>query len=1191
MKPFYPDGFGKRLVLWLLLCLAFLKGWAQEPTVTITGRVTEWHSGQPLPFANVYLNNSTRGTTTDEKGRYRLTNVPLGTVELVTSFLGYQPGRQSLRLNNSQARVINFELKSTGVTLSDVTVKAKRDKTWERHFRTFERELLGNTPFRNQCEIKNPNTLRFTEENRRLLATATEPVIIENRALGYRIQYDMQHFEVTEKGAMYFAGATRFEELKPTDSRQAERWRTNRQRAYRGSTRHLIASLVAGTYEKEGFMVYRINPEFPAHTNNTSLFWDLNRHLLPIQLDSLIRPGRLPFERKLVSPTPLKVFYNRTISPYSPYRDAPYAFTEFRFPQGMSEVTVDGRVTLPLGMVAMGHLGNDRFSLLLPADWQPNAVLDEKPDSVQTAPIEGQILASDYRLDSLVRHWKLAHPYQAPTVFVQIDKSFYLTGDRLWLSAFVLEPTTSQVLFGEGALHVDLLTPAGKLVQHQWLRINDGRAAGDFRLSDTLSTGMYRLRAYTDEDYASTRPAFERTVAVYNLLRGTADRPVLASAELDVQFLPEGGRWVAGLPNRLGFKAVGPDGRGQPVSGRILDGQGQEVTRFFGNRLGMGSVVLTPKTGQTYQAEIQRDGQTQRVTLPMVEPEGFAFTADAVNDTTELSVQILTIGPQPDPVIYLTFQSSGQLVQRTKMKLLDGKARLNLPMAVLPPGLCQITLYDAYGKPRAERLVYVREQLASVRVDMTMDKNRYTPRERAVLELKLTDQPGAPMVATLSASVTDADQVPDDSMAADIRTHLLLTGDLRGRVEQPGFYFSDTSRATRQALDDLLLTQGWRRIGLRKPESPGDTLGGIVFSGRVVDEKRNPIPFAELLVASPGSKQSIPGSIGTDRYGRFRMAGLSLTDTLQLLVQVMNTQFKAIKGRVEVDTAGTVWASSRWLVEPSPDWRRFQQQLEVARMRQEADPTFYRDRQVRQLKEVTVRGQRQRDRPEDIERMSIHGAPDAVLLFDERSQPYANVYEMIRGRVPGVQVTQTENGYSVNIRGSFAFGQGNAIEGQTPLYLLDGSYLTETPEGNILLSISPNDIERIELLKNASTAAIYGARGGNGVIAFYTRRGFSRKKSEPSPGLNQVPFIGFAPQREFYVPRYDETAGTTPPDLNAPVDRRDVLYWKPLMQTDAKGLSNLAFPLSDVVRTLRVVVQGITTDGRPVVGVSRIRVQ
>lgn len=91
-------------------------------------------------------------------------------------------------------------------------------------------------------------------------------------------------------------------------------------------------------------------------------------------------------------------------------------------------------------------------------------------------------------------------------------------------------------------------------------------------------------------------------------------------------------------------------------------------------------------------------------------------------------------------------------------------------------------------------------------------------------------------------------------------------------------------------------------------------------------------------------------------------------------------------------------------------------------------------------------------------------------------------------------------------------------------------------------------------------------------------------------GMMPIQFVGYpSVQREFYVPRYD--AEVTASSISGPVDYRDVLYWKPIMQTDSQGRSQLRFPLSDVVRTLRVVIQGITADGRPVQGVQLIQVQ
>ncbi|WP_040006419.1 TonB-dependent receptor plug domain-containing protein [Fibrisoma limi] len=196
---------------------------------------------------------------------------------------------------------------------------------------------------------------------------------------------------------------------------------------------------------------------------------------------------------------------------------------------------------------------------------------------------------------------------------------------------------------------------------------------------------------------------------------------------------------------------------------------------------------------------------------------------------------------------------------------------------------------------------------------------------------------------------------------------------------------------------------------------------------------------------------------------------------------------------------------------------------------------------------------------------------------------------MIQGRLAGVTVTREgatqARSYKVFIR-----GVGSFKSGMQPLYLMDGVPIQD-PDGTALMYFNSSDIERIELLKNAGTAGMYGVRGGNGVIAFYTRSKRSMQGSaKPKSGMTPIQFIGYpSVQREFYVPRYDTEVATSA--ISGPVDHRDVLYWKPLMQTDSQGRSQLRFPLSDVVRTVRIVIQGVTADGRPVSGVQLIQVQ
>ncbi|WP_332369023.1 hypothetical protein [Spirosoma telluris] len=398
------------------------------------------------------------------------------------------------------------------------------------------------------------------------------------------------------------------------------------------------------------------------------------------------------------------------------------------------------------------------------------------------------------------------------------------------MSTYLLDAASHQRADGQTVIHVDLLSSTGKLVQHQWIRIVDGRGEGNIRLSDTLTTGTYRLRAYTDEDDAQRRPAFERSVAIYNLLQNDVSlRKDSVYQSIDVQVLPEGGRWMSGLPARLGVKIVQSNGQGLPIAGRIIDDSGAEVAHFKTNAQGMTSVAMEPKSQRTYYADVPYKAQSQPVPLPKPETEGLTLSADAISDTTRLSLTVLSTNRAAVDSAYVLIQQRGRVTDGRKILLQNGVAKVNLPMMTWLPGLAQITLYDTSDKPQAERLVFVREFRAPVRVLMGVNKKRYQPREQVSLSLNLSDN-GLPALAALSASITDADQVLADTAEATLPVHLLLTGELRGRIENPNHYLANHSAETRRALDDLLLTQGWRRVsGTPETDSLGGCRSGAVF--------------------------------------------------------------------------------------------------------------------------------------------------------------------------------------------------------------------------------------------------------------------------------------------------------------------------------------------------------------------------
>lgn len=155
-----------------------------------------------------------------------------------------------------------------------------------------------------------------------------------------------------------------------------------------------------------------------------------------------------------------------------------------------------------------------------------------------------------------------------------------------------------------------------------------------------------------------------------------------------------------------------------------------------------------------------------------------------------------------------------------------------------------------------------------------------------------------------------------------------------------------------------------------------------------------------------------------------------------------------------------------------------------------------------------------------LSRKKVTGAISTLSGDAIKNTPAVSFDAMLEGRIPGVTIQSSsgEPGAKTNIviRGSTNIDYNNANGGNTqPLYVIDGvifdlnnisgSYSLSNP----LSIINPNDIESIEVLKEASAAAIYGARGGNGVIIVKTRRANSKR---PMVSFNAYAGVTTAPR-------------------------------------------------------------------------------
>lgn len=226
----------------------------------ITGKVVRADNGEPIAGSSVFISNTSRGTVSDKEGNFELRNIPPGKYDLVISTIGYETSVYSFDANQLPLK-LRVEMQVKIRELENVTVEPSVEEGWDKWGLTFTDYFLGATPNAAQCRIKNKEAIRFRyfKRSNRVIAYCDEPLEIENRALGYRIQYQLEDFEVSFKGnTSRYAGYVLFEDMDGGKKEVRKRWQRERDQAYYGSMMHFWRSFYVDSIQEEGFHVKRM---------------------------------------------------------------------------------------------------------------------------------------------------------------------------------------------------------------------------------------------------------------------------------------------------------------------------------------------------------------------------------------------------------------------------------------------------------------------------------------------------------------------------------------------------------------------------------------------------------------------------------------------------------------------------------------------------------------------------------------------------------------------------------------------------------------------------------------------------------------------------------------------------------------------------------------------------------------------
>ncbi len=764
---------------------------------------------------------------------------------------------------------------------------------------------------------------------------------------------------------------------------------------------------------------------------------------------------------------------------------------------------------------------------------------------------------------------KYGNDFGQEKAYLHYDKSTYATGETIWYKAYLMNGLYAAD--ESKTFYVDWSDDKGKLISHSIIPIVYATAAGQFDIPANYSGKYIHVKAYTKWMLNfDTAFLYNKDIRVLSKTNATTSSKTTVIPYL--QFFPEGGDAVEGVTNKIAFKANDQWGRPIKIKGIIENNKGVKIDSLRTIHDGMGYFYIFPQPGETFTAkwsvktpsEKDQKGTEHTSELPAIKPKGVSMQISISENRRSFIVNAA-----PDVAATLgNINLIGTMNQHEVFKLTkdisSGIIKGVVPTENLPTGILTITVFDAQWVPLAERITYINNQEYLFNAEFNVEHWGLNKRARDEISITVPDS----LAATFSVAVTDNSIDADTS--DNIISHLLLTGDLRGQVYNPAYYFSNNSDTMSRQLDLVMLTHGWRRFKwedvtagkLPKIIYPKDT-SYLTLSGKIYGALPSQLRDAGSIVVlmKQEKKENKMTVIPIQPNGTFTDPSTILFDTMNVYYQLPKSKglgdasVQFMENRLPPFSNNT--AATGFYNNQSSDTAGDLRHLQLADQEKQL-ASFYK---AKVLEDVVVKAKTKK--PVDIldEKYTsgLFSGGDAYqfdLLNDPSAVGAISIFNYLQGRVPGLQIT-TGTPTSLQWRGG------------TPQI-----YLDEMPaDADMISSLSISDVAYVKVLR----PPFFGGTGGgaSGAIAIYTKKGNDRPR-EPGKGLSNNSVRGYTSMREFYSPNYG-----TFNENDSKKDVRTTLYWNPQVITNhTNNKVTLSFYNNDISQAFRVVIEGMTSDGR-----------
>jgi len=501
--------------------------------------------------------------------------------------------------------------------------------------------------------------------------------------------------------------------------------------------------------------------------------------------------------------------------------------------------------------------------------------------------------------------------YPQEKVYLHLDNNGYFPNEKIFFKAYVFKAGSLLPTDLSKILYVELLTPDGTVWNRLTLPIYNGRTYGSFDINGIITSGFYEVRAYTrammnwDAAYA-----YSRVIPVFNMPKDTLNNLGLDLRSLDpdlnnsmrrkmpaplqanekqlkkqiiLNFYPEGGHIIKGVNNRIAYKLTDNQGIPFDTTLTICTTEGKTISTTKPVHEGMGAFELPPDWIGGFAQITDKKGHPLKFDLPALKDSCCRLHVQTMEDG-QLGISIVPTKNYPNSLLGVTITCRGRLCYFDTLQIAGQRIVKNISRSLLHEGIQQVTLFTPQGEVLAERLVWIEPLQNPLFMQVQQNQEVYQPFTPIVLNLDLKDQAGKPLQGDFSISVQDRDGIINEGQAG-LRTNMLLCSDLKGYIHHPNYYFESQDEQHREALDLLMMVQGWKRYEWKQMagvdsfiiKQPIETRQ--IIDGRIINySMRNPQPIpgmnVNLMIIDQNKKfrtLSYASSV-SDSLGRFAFA-------------------------------------------------------------------------------------------------------------------------------------------------------------------------------------------------------------------------------------------------------------------------------------------------------------------------------